>query len=57
MSENTGQITVRELIRKAAESTDMDAVVCFSINNSDPIEVDSIRETEDGKLMLESTAD
>ncbi len=45
-------ITVREAIAKLAMAEDMDAELCLSIHNSDPIPVTDITDTGDGQVTV-----
>ncbi len=45
-------ITVREAIAKLAQMEDMDAELCMSIHNSDPIPVTDITDTGDGQVTV-----
>ncbi len=45
-------MTVREAIAKLAMSEDMDAELCFSFHNSDPIPVTEITDTGEGQVTL-----
>ncbi len=45
-------VTVREAIAKLAQMEDMDAELCFSFHNSDPIPVTDITDTGDGQVTL-----
>lgn len=47
-------ITVREAIAKLAMMEDMDAELCFTFHNSDPIPVTDISETGDGQVVVSS---
>ena len=45
-------MTVREVIGRLALVEDMDAEVCFSFHNSDPIPVTDIQDTGDGQVVV-----
>ncbi len=45
-------ITVREAIGQLALMEDMDAELCLSIHNSDPIPVTDITDTGDGQVTV-----
>ncbi len=45
-------MTVREAIAKLAMTEDMDAELCFSFHNSDPIPVTDITDTGDGQVTV-----
>ena len=47
-------ITVREAIAKLAQMEDMDAEVCFTFHNSDPIPVTDISDNADGQVVFSS---
>ena len=45
-------MTVREAVAKLVMSEDMDAELCLSIHNSDPIPVTDITDTGDGQVTV-----
>ncbi len=47
-------ITVREAIAKLANMEDMDAEVCFTFHNSDPIPITDIADNGTGQVVLSS---
>ena len=47
-------ITVREAIAKLANMEDMDAEICFTFHNSDPIPVTDISDSGDGQVVFSS---
>lgn len=48
----TATITVREFITKLAFMEDMDAEVCFTFHNSDPIPITDISDSGDGQVVV-----
>lgn len=51
---NSTTITVREAIAKLAMMEDLDAELCFTFHNSDPIPVTDISDTGDGQVVVSS---
>lgn len=47
-------ITIREAIARLAQSEDMDAELCFTFHNSDPIPVTDITDNGDGQVVVSS---
>lgn len=45
-------LTVREVIARLAMCEDMDAEVCFSIANSDPIPATDVTDNGDGQVII-----
>ena len=53
-TQKTGSMTVREAIAKLAQMEDMDAELCFTFHNSDPIPVTDISDSGDGQVVVSS---
>ena len=51
-TKRAANITVREAIAKLANMEDMDAELCFSFHNSDPIPVTDITDTGDNQVTI-----
>lgn len=51
-TQKTTNITIREAIAQLALSEDMDADLCFSFHNSDPIPVTDITDIGDGQVVV-----
>ncbi len=51
-SKRAANITVREAIANLAMMEDMDAELCYSFHNSDPIPVTDITDTGDGQVTI-----
>ncbi len=47
-------MTVREAIQKLVMCEDMDAELCFTFHNSDPIPVVDITDTGEGQVVVSS---
>lgn len=45
-------ITVREAISRLAQMEDMDAELCFSFNNSDPIPITDIADNGESQVVV-----
>ena len=54
VTRNTTSMTIREAIAKLAMCEDMDAELCFSFHNSDPISVTDITDNGDGQVVVSS---
>jgi len=52
IQQTAANMTVREVIGRLALMEDMDAEVCFSFHNSDPIPVTDIQDTGDGQVVV-----